>query len=108
MVKTGYISFWTETESTQDDDGNIIPGTKTQTDFSPCNIQVITKEYIKLEYGQVKQANYSVYVDNYLVSVDINLVSEISLQDTLGNDLGSHQIMNYEPLSISKQIKIVV
>lgn len=108
MVKTGYISFVQETTATQDENGNWIPGVKTQTEFIPCNIQVITKEYIRVEDGQVKQASYSMYVDNSLITIDMNAVSEISLQDTLGNDLGTHQIMNYEPLSISKQIKIVV
>lgn len=108
MVKTGYIAFWTETSSTQDANGNVIPGVKTQSAFVPCNIQVINKEYVRLVDGQVKQASYSVYVDKYALTVDMNLVSEISLQDTLGNSLGDHQIMNYEPLSISKHIKLVV
>lgn len=108
MQKTGYIAFITETTSTQDANGDWISGTKTTSDFVACNLQVITKQYTMLVDGQVKQASYSMYVDNSNVSVDMNLVSEISIKDTLGNSLGEHQIMNYEPLSISKQIKIVV
>lgn len=108
MVKTGYISFVTETLATQDENGNWVPGTKTQTDFVKCNLKTITSEYITLQDGQVKQASYSIYIDNYLVSIYLETVSEIVLQDNRNNDLGNHQIMNVEYLELSKRIKIVV
>jgi len=108
MVKTGYISFFQETAPTQDDNGNWIPGVKTQTDFVECNLKVITKEYIRLQDGQVKQASYSMYIDNNLVTIDLETVNEIELQDNRGNSLGNHQIMNVEYLELSKKIKIVV
>ena len=108
MVKTGYISFITETASSQDEDGNIIPGSTTYTDFVECNLKVITKEYIRTIDGQVKQASYSVYVDNENVSVDMTTIKKISLKDGNGNELNEFQVMNYEPLSLMPQIKIVM
>jgi len=109
MVKTGYISFLTQTDGYQNEEtGNFVEGTATWSDFVECNLRVITKEYIRTVDGQVKQASYSVYVDNENVTVDMTTIKKISLKDGNGNGLNEFQVMNYEPLSLMPQIKIVV
>lgn len=108
MVKTGYISFISEIESTQDGRGNWVPGTKTQTDFLQCNLQVIKKEYIQVVDGQAQQASYSIYIDSNLVDFDLEPIKEVSIQDNRAKSLGDFQVMNVEYLELSKRIKIVV
>ena len=108
MVKTGYISFYEETEPTQDAQGNWVGGVKTQTDFVKCNLQVIKKEYVIVIDGQSQQASYSIYIDSNLMPVELNTINEISLKDNRGNDLGDFQIKNPEYLDLTKRVKIVV
>lgn len=108
MVKTGYISFTQQALSTQDENGNIIPGTSIDTDYVECNLQVIRKEYIQLVDGQAKQASYSIYVDSDLITIDLSTVSKVKLKDNHSNYLDDHQIMNVEYLDLSKRVKIVV
>ena len=68
MIKTGYISFISETGGGYDSNGNPVAATKTQTDYIGCNLEVIKKEYKTFIDGQYKQASYSVYVDSDIIS----------------------------------------
>ena len=108
MVKTGYISFLVETGGGQDDDGNIIPTEKTPTDFYPCNLKTVKKEYLTNVDGQIKQAQFSIYLNSDLTDIDLEPIKEVSLQDNLSKDLGNYQIQNIEYLLLSKRIKIIV
>ncbi len=113
MVKTGYISFITETGGGQDADGNTIATGKTPSAFIECNLQVIKKEYKTFIDGQYKQASYSIYIDSskfYGLDPVINLesINLVSLKDNNSNDLGEFQIHNKEYLNLMQRIKIVV
>jgi len=109
MVKTGYIAFVVESASTQDVDGNPIAASKTYSQYFPCNLNTVTKEYRTFVDGQAKQAAYSIYVDSPLVvEINIQSITEVSLKDNMGNVLGLFQIQNVEYLLLSKRVKIVV
>jgi len=109
MVKTGYISFTIETGGGQDADGNTIASTKTPSEYFPCNLKVVTKQYLTVIDGQTLQASYSVYIDSDIIfGITIESVREVLLQDNKVNPLGTFQIQNIEYLELSKKIKIVV
>ena len=60
MVDTGYISFITQTGGGgQDANGNPVSAVKSASDFVPCNLSVVTKEYKS-------------YVDGVLFSYHLN------------------------------------
>ena len=113
MIKTGYISFITETGGGQDADGNTIATAKVSSAFLECNLKVITKRYETFIDGQYKQASYSMYVDiskfkTLDPAISLTDVSVVDLRDNNSNSLGSFQIHNVEYLNLSKRIKIVV
>jgi hypothetical protein len=113
MIKTGYISFITETGGGQDVDGNTEASVKTSSVFIECNLMVIKKEYKTFIDGQYRQASYSMYIDNSKFesldpSIDINTVNLIELKDNNQNSLGTFQVHNKDYLNLSRRIKIVV
>ena len=113
MIKTGYISFITETGGGQDADGNTIASTKVSSAFIECNLKVITKEYKTFIDGQYRQASYSMYIDSTKFNsldpvVVMNTINFVELKDNDSNSLGTFQIHNVEYLYLSKRIKIVV
>ena len=56
MIKTGYISFVTESGGGYDSDGNPIASTKVYSDYIECNLKTITKKYEFIVDGQYIQA----------------------------------------------------
>jgi hypothetical protein len=109
MVNNGFISFITETGGGFDANRNPIPATKVNSIYVPCNTNVVTREYRVYSDGQFKQAQYSVYVDSYLIrTFDLSALKEIELQDKNGVNLGKFQVQNKETLVLSGQLKIVV
>lgn len=112
MVKTGYISFVTETGAGFDGNGNPIAPTKTASLPVPCNIKVITKEHRTLVDGQYLQGKYSCYVDSIKIPVSLSSIfqsiKEVQLKDNHQNSLGTFQIHNVEYLDLSKSVKIIV
>lgn len=109
MVKTGYISFITESGGGYDSSGNPTAPTKVNSAYFPCNISVINRQYITLSDGQVLQAKYSIVIDNFLISaIDLSSLKEVQLQDSKTNNLGKFQVQNREFLDLTKRLKIVV
>lgn len=113
MIKTGYISFITETGGGKDADGNTIASTKVSSEFIECNLKVITKKYETFIDGQYKQASYSMYVDSVKFNsldpvIQMNSVNLVTLKDNNSNILGELQVHNTEYLNLTKRIKIIV
>lgn len=109
MVKTGCISFITESGGGYDANGNPTAPTKVNSTYFPCNIAVINRQYITLSDGQVLQAQYSIVIDNFLISaIDLSGLKEVQLQDSKANNLGKFQVQNREFLDLTKRLKIVV
>lgn len=109
MVKTGYISFITESGGGFDANGNVLSPTKSFSDYFECNLKTVTKELQFIVDGQYIQAKYSIYIDaDLLGDIDLETVNSISLRDNNSNDLGEFQIHNKEYLNLTKRIKIIV
>jgi len=113
MVKTGYISFITETGGGQDADGNTIASTPVNSDYIECNLKTITKKYEFVVDGQYVQAKFSMIIDQDKVSVlnpviDLQSVNSVQIKDNNSNDLGKHQVHNLEYLNLTKRVKIEV
>jgi len=113
MVKTGYISFITETGGGQDTDGNSIASVTTNSDYIECNLKTITRKYEFVIDGQYIQAKYSLIVDQDKINtldpvIDLQAVNQIQIKDNNSNDLGNHQVHNLEYLNLTKRIKIEV
>ena len=113
MVKTGYISFVTETGGGQDVDGNTISTVKTSSAFIDCNLKVVTKKYETFIDGQYKQASYSIIIDlikfNVLdPAVVLTDISMVDLRDNNNNSLDRFQIHRIDYMNLTKKIKIVV
>jgi len=109
MVKTGYISFITEIGGGYDANGNPTASTKVNSAYFPCNLSVITRQYLTLADGQVLQAKYSIVVDNFQVAaIDLSGLKEVQLQDSKQNNLGRFQVQNREFLDLTQRLKIVV
>ena len=113
MVKTGYISFITETGGGQDEDGNTIASTPVNSEYVECNLKTITKKYEFVVDGQYVQAKYSVYIDNDKVNlldpvIDLKTINSVQIKDNNSNDLGKHQVHNLEYLNLTKRVKIEV
>ena len=109
--KTGYISFLVQTGGGIDPTtGDPIAPVVTESDFVKCNLQVVTKEYRLLVDGQYQQANYSVYIQqrNLPVDLDLEAVKGVKIQDNNANDLGTFQKQNVEYLNLTQRIKLVV
>lgn len=113
MVKTGYISFITETGGGYDTNGNPIASIPVNSDFIECNLKTITRKYEFIVDGQYIQAKYSLYVDqdkinNLNPSIDLQVVNQIQIKDNNSNDIGKHQVHNLEYLNLTKRVKIEV
>ena len=109
MVKTGYISFITESGAGFDGNGNPTSTTKVYSTYYPCNLMVLTKEHRLLVDGQYLQGNYSIYIDSLLLlGFGLVGIKEVAIQDNHANSLGLFQIQNVEYLDITAKIKIVV
>lgn len=113
MIKTGYISFITESGGGQDTKGNSLPSVKVNSDYIECNLNTVNKQYKFVVDGQYIQAKYSIYIDqdkiNALVpTIDLETINQVQIQDNNTNDLGSHQIQVLEYLNLSKRIKIIL
>jgi len=109
MVKTGYISFITESGGGYDSNGNPTASTKVNSAYFPCNLSVVTRQYITLADGQALQAKYSIVVDNFLIAaIDLSSLKEVQLQDSKQSNLGKFQVQNKEFLDLTKRLKIVV
>lgn len=72
MIKTGYISFITQTGGGYDSDGNPIVPVTTISAYIECNLKTVKKEYKTFIDGQYKQAAYSVYIDSASIG-DLNV-----------------------------------
>jgi hypothetical protein len=108
MVRTGTISFITESGGGYDINGNPTASTKVNSAYYPCNLSVITRQYITLADGQVLQAKYSIVIDNFLIAgIDLTSLKEVQLQDSKHN-LGKFQVQNIEYLDLTQRLKIVV
>ena len=110
MVKTGYISFITESGGGYDVNGNPVAATKTATDFIKCNLRVFTKEYRTLVDGQYLQGSYSCYIQQILLpeTLVLSAVMKVQIQDNNAHPLGSFQIQNVEYLNLTQRVKLVV
>lgn len=109
MVKTGYISFISQTGGGQDADGNPVSPVKTNSSYVECNLAVITSKYEFIVDGQYKQAEYSIYVESDKIrDIDVQSIKEIQIHDNNDNDIGVFQIGNVEYLNLSKKVKIIV
>lgn len=113
MIKTGYISFLTESGGGQDADGNPVAATKVNSDYIFCNLNTLTKEYRLLVDGQYLAASFSCYIDSDKISslipvIDLQTITEVQIQDNNENDLGIYQVMNVEYLNLTKRVKIIV
>ena len=109
MVNTGYISFITFSGGGFDSKGRPIVETKVSSDYYPCNLATVKREYKVLSEGQYRVASFSVYVDSDSVKeVVLNQINEVELKDADGNELGSFQIINMEYLKLMKRVKIVL
>lgn len=113
MIKTGYISFITESGGGYDSDGNPIASTTINSDYIECNLKTITRKYEFVVDGQYVQAKYSLYVDKDKINaldpaIDLQTVNQIQIKDNNSNDLGKHQVHNLEYLNLTKRVKIEV
>jgi len=113
MVKTGYISFITETEGGYDENGNLTPSVLVNSDYIECNLKTITRKYEFVVDGQYIQAKYSMYVDQDKITalvpaIDLTTVNQIQIKDNNSNDLEKHQVHNLEYLNLTKRVKIEV
>ena len=107
MIKTGYISFITETLGGLDANGNPVAPTSVISAFVDCNLVTVKKEYGFVIDGDYVKSSYSVFVESKDV-VDLSVISKIGLKDNNGNVLGIFRIQNVEYLNISKKVKINV
>ena len=113
MIKTGYISFITESGGGYDNDGNPIPLTDVNSDYIECNLKTITRKYEFVVDGQYVQAKYSMIVDLDKINtldptIDLAKVNEVQLKDNNSNYIGTYQVHNLEPMNLTKRIKIDV
>lgn len=113
MVKTGYISFITETGGGKDENGNIIAPTKTNSEYIECNLKTVTRELKFVVDGQYVNAKYSIYLEQYLImgldpEIDPQTINEIQLQDNNQNNIGIFQVHNLEYLNLTSKVKIIV
>ncbi len=117
MVNTGYISFIVKTGGGFDTDRNPLEPTDTPSDYIPCNLAVVMKEYKLLVDQQYQNSSYKVVIDNWVIKDllgDINIraylsaLTQIQLQDANSNDLGIFQIQNKGFLDLVQRFKIVV
>ncbi len=117
MVNTGFISFFVESGGGFDGNGNPIEATKVPTAYIACNIAVVTRKYEIFVDGQWKNASYKVIVEYTNIQKVAGVsdvkpylfgLTQISLQDSGGNDLGTFQIQNPEFLDMVRKFKVVV
>ena len=113
MVKTGYLSFITETGGGQDEDGNTIASTTVNSEYVECNLKTITKKYEFIVDGQYVQAKFSLIIDqdkikNLSPTIELESVNSVQIKDNNSNDLGKHQVHNLEYLNLIKRVKIEV
>lgn len=113
MIKTGYISFITESGGGYDNDGNPIASTDVNSDYIECNLKTITKKYEFVVDGQYIQAKYSMYVDqdeinNLDPAIDLSSLNTVQIKDNNSNYIGTYQVHNLEYLNITKRVKIEV
>lgn len=117
MVNTGYISFVVKTGGGFDDDRNPVEPTDTPSDYIPCNLAVITKEYKLLVDQQYQNASYKIVIDNWVIAdllgelnirAYLSALTQIKLRDADENELGTFQIQNREFLDLTQRFKIVV
>lgn len=109
MLNTGYISFITESGGGFDSNGNPLPSTDINSDYFPCSLQVVKKEYLTLVDGQYQQAAYSVIVDNFQIeAIRLTDFKSVQLQDPELNDLGVFQVHNKEFFPFTSKLKVIV
>lgn len=110
MVKTGYISFYSQTGGGKDADGNPLAPTPAWTVYIDCNLKTITKEYKFLIDGQYQLAKYSIYINSNTIPSEVVLSSlnQVKLQDNNQNELGKFQVGDLQYLNLSKRVKIIV
>lgn len=98
-----------ETGGGQTSQGDPLSSNKTPSDYFPCNLATVKKEYKTLVDGQYKLASYKVYIDSdKVVTITLNTSTEVLLKDNNGNALGTFRIQNIEYLNLTKRVKIVV
>lgn len=113
MIKTGYISFITESGGGYDADGNPIASTKVNSAYIECNLKTITRKYEFVVDGQYVQAKYSMYFDQDKINslnpaITLSTINNVQIKDNNLNDLGVHQVHNLEYLNLTKRIKVEV
>ena len=110
MLYTGQIAFWKDSGGGQDSDFNPLPASNVISDYIPCNIKQVKKEWKWEVDGDHVQARYSLYFyDNDLPSgVNLENVSEVSLKDNNGYELGKYRVLSREPLSLFNKTKMIV
>lgn len=113
MIKTGYISFITESGGGYDSNRNPVATTPVNSDFIECNKKVVTHKYEFIVDGQYIQAKYSLIIDQDKISalvptIDLEAVNQVQIKDNNSNDLGIHQVQNLEYMNLTKRVKIEV
>jgi len=109
MINMAYIVFIQETGGGYDDSGNPIASTKTKSNPIPCNLEVVSRQYVIVVDGQQQQASYSAIVDvERLSAIDVQTCKSIELQDYFKNSLGTYQLQNKEYLRFTNRWKFVV
>lgn len=109
MLNTGYISFIIETGGGWDADGNPVAASKVNSDYFPCSLKIVKRDYILLIDGQRLQAQYTIIVDNFEIStLDLSALTEVQLQDSENNDLNVFQVITKDFFSFTNKLKIIV
>ena len=111
MVKTGYISFITNSGGGYDENGNAVAPSIVNSDYVECNLATVNKDYKFFVDGQYIQAKYSIYVDSDKISsliptISIENIKSVSIKNNNADLIGSFQVQNLEYLNLTKRIKI--
>jgi hypothetical protein len=109
MVSNGYIQFVQEQGGGFDGNGNPIATTKSRTTPIPCNVNVLKKEYITVNEGQVRQARYSITINlSTYEKLELTDFSEVTIEGAGGLDYGTHQVQDTQILKYVDRLKIVL